>query len=159
MGENHPRNLKLVKTAKKLRRQLTDTERKFWHLLRDRRFENIKFRRQYPIGRYIADFICVEKRLIVEFDGGQHAESMRDQRRDEWLKTQGYTVLRFWNNEALKNPDGVADTILQALATLSINPHFWRKGNPHPNLLPEREKEQENPHPGPLPEREREKCL
>ena len=125
----HPRNLKLVGTAKHLRRRMTDVEQKLWRHLRDRRFEGTKFRRQYPIGKYIVDFICADKMLIIELDGGQHADNPDDKIRDHWLKSQGYRILRFWNNDMLQNKEGVLHTIKAAL------------DNPHPNPLPKRERE------------------
>jgi very-short-patch-repair endonuclease len=131
-GEGHfyrPFKKNPVKFARLLRRNMTDVERKLWKCLRSRQFEHLKFRRQYPIGNYIVDFICVEKNLIVELDGGQHCENKKDAMRDAWLKSQGYRLLRFWNNEVLENLEGVLQTILQAAT------------NPHPNLLPGREKE------------------
>jgi very-short-patch-repair endonuclease len=125
----HLRNLKLVKFAKNLRQSQTDCEIKLWYHLRGRRFENLKIRRQYPIGSYIADFICVEKMLLIELDGGQHADSKKDVVRDNYLKSKGYITLRFWNSDVIENINGVLETI-----RTSIN-------NPHPNLLPERDKE------------------
>ena len=104
--------------AKKLRRDLTDAERKLWSVLRGHRFEGIWFRRQMPIGPYIVDFVAHRLRLVVELDGGQHAEEVaaeRDRVRDDWLRTRGYMVLRFPNNEVLENIDGVADAIVGAL--------------------------------------------
>jgi very-short-patch-repair endonuclease len=87
-----------------------------WSLLRHRRLGGHKFRRQYPAGTYIADFACFEKMLIVEADGGQHADSLNDERRTNWLKSQGWRVIRFWNDEILRNPQGITATILQNLA-------------------------------------------
>lgn len=75
-----------------------------------------KFRRQQPLGKFIVDFICFEKNLVIEIDGGQHTENEAyDQARDEWLQSQGFTVLRFWNNDVLGNIDGVADAIMEEL--------------------------------------------
>lgn len=73
-----------------------------------------KFRRQVPMGSYIVDFLCIEKKLVIEVDGGQHAESADDRKRDIWLREQGYVVLRFWNNEILQNIDGVLTVIRRA---------------------------------------------
>jgi very-short-patch-repair endonuclease len=101
--------------ARRLRRDLTDAERRLWHQLKDRRLAGLKFRRQHPIGRYVADFACVERRLVVEVDGGQHAESAADRARDAALQAAGFRVLRFWNNEVLQNMDGVVRTIAAAL--------------------------------------------
>ena len=94
-----------------MRREPTEAERKLWHLLRDRRFSGFKFRRQVQVGRYIVDFICPAKRLIVEADGGQHAESAYDAVRDAWLKAQGFRIRRFWNADILARPDEVCDTL------------------------------------------------
>ena len=101
--------------ARELRKRMTDAERKLWFALRDRRFARFKFRRQAPIGRFVADFICFERRLVIEVDGGQHADSLSDQRRDRWFAANGYRVLRFWNNEVLKNLDGVMTLLADTL--------------------------------------------
>jgi very-short-patch-repair endonuclease len=103
-----------------MRREPTDAERKLWHALRDRRLDGLKFRRQVPIGNYIVDFICIEAKLIVEADGGQHAENTYDGERDDWLKAQGFTVLRFWNSEILNNIEGVMETIADAASPSSV---------------------------------------
>ena len=126
----HQRNLKSLPNAKRLRQDQTDMEHKLWFYLRGRRFQGIKFRRQYPIGRYIVNFICVEKKLIIELDGGQHAlASEKDRVRDKWLELYGYKVIRFWNHEIRDNMQGVLER-LYAVA-----------GNPHPSPLPCRERE------------------
>ena len=103
--------------AQRLRRELTYAERKLWSLLRNRQLEGAKFRRQQPIGPFIADFVCQERRLIVEADGGQHADSRADERRTAFLESKGCRILRFWNNDILKNMDGVAQVIADALST------------------------------------------
>jgi very-short-patch-repair endonuclease len=103
--------------AKRLRRETTNAERKLWSVLRNAQFDGAKFRRQQPIGPFIADFVCQAARLIVEADGGQHAESENDIRRTVFLESKGYRVLRFWNNEIIENLDGVAQVIAAALAT------------------------------------------
>jgi very-short-patch-repair endonuclease len=100
---------------RQLRRDATDAERRLWSALRDRRLRGYRFRRQHPIGRYIVDFACTEHRLIVEADGGQHAESDGDRRRTAWLESEGWRVLRFWNNDILSNASGVAETIFREL--------------------------------------------
>ena len=85
-----------------------------WRHLRGKQLEGVKFRRQHPIGKYIVDFVCLEKRLILEIDGGQHAEEderEKDDRRDQWLRSEGFRILRFWNNEVLQNLEGVLETI------------------------------------------------
>ena len=106
----------IVQRSRALRASETEAERKLWSMLRARRLGGLKFRRQLPIGRYIVDFACPEKLLVVECDGSQHAESERDATRDAWLKAEGYKVLRFWNHDVLQNPLGVSDTILATAA-------------------------------------------
>jgi len=102
----------LIKTAKALRKRSTDVEIVLWRHLRAKQMEGLKFRRQQPIGHYIVDFVCFEKKIIIEVDGGQHAvETVRDAERDDWLRNQGFTVLRFWNNEVLTNTEGVLEKI------------------------------------------------
>jgi adenine-specific DNA-methyltransferase len=86
-----------------------------WFLLRDRRLGGVKFRRQVPIGPYVADFASIQHRLVAELDGGQHADSPNDARRDAFLAGEGWRVLRFWNNDAMINREGVLQAILQAL--------------------------------------------
>jgi very-short-patch-repair endonuclease len=97
--------------ARTMRRAPTDTELRLWRLLRDRRLSGFKFRRQVPVGPYIVDFLCASANLIVEADGFQHAESPRDKARDAYLESEGWKVLRFWNNEVLRNREGVLETI------------------------------------------------
>lgn len=101
--------------ARRLRSVMTDAETKLWKELRAKRFENYKFRRQVPLGRYIADFVCFERGLIVEVDGSQHDNSTHDDVRDRWLRQQGYRVLRLWNREVLTDANGALLSILDAL--------------------------------------------
>ena len=101
--------------AKTLRGKATDAERKLWSILRAGRLDGRKFKRQVPLDGYILDFVCFEARLIVEADGSQHSESVRDQIRDRHFEAAGYRTLRFWNNDILANPDGVARMIAEAL--------------------------------------------
>ena len=111
---------KILTNAKSLRSNQTKAEQRLWYNLRAYRFMDLKFKRQKPMGRYIVDFVCVERRLIVELDGGQHAEQLEyDQHRDLWLRGQGYTVLRFWNNEVMQQLEGVLEKIH---LTLSVEP-------------------------------------
>ncbi len=100
-----------------MRTESTDAEHRLWQLLRAHRFAGYKFRRQVPIDFYIADFVCFADRLIFELDGGHHAENKSDAQRDEFLRAQGFRVLRIWNNDLLTNEDGVAERILSALRT------------------------------------------
>jgi very-short-patch-repair endonuclease len=106
-----------LEKAQSLRRELTDAERRLWSALRNRQVSGAKFRRQQPIGPFVADFVCQEERLIVEADGGQHANSGDDERRAAYLRRNGYRILRFWNNDILSNLDGVAQVIASALST------------------------------------------
>ena len=96
---------------------MTDAERKVWFALRDRRFAQFKFRRQVPVGPYIADFVCFDARLVIEIDGGQHAESASDRRRDRWFVANKFRVLRFWNNDVFSNLEGVLSIVAESLAT------------------------------------------
>ncbi|MBW1836147.1 MAG: endonuclease domain-containing protein [Deltaproteobacteria bacterium] len=102
--------------AKKLRKNMTDAERLLWRHLRNRELGGYKFRRQRPIGPYIVDFVCIEKKLVVEVDGGQHAGQVElDTKRSGYLKEKGYRVLRFWNNEVLKETESALTVILSSL--------------------------------------------
>ena len=104
------------RNARDLRRNPTDAERALWRHLRQRQMAGLKFRRQHPIGRYILDFVCLDARLVIELDGGQHADRQdADQERTAWLEARGYRVLRFWNTDVLEHPEGVWDLILRAL--------------------------------------------
>lgn len=106
----------LRRYARRLRRDRTDAERKLWSRLRDRRLCGVRFRRQHPIGPFIVDFCSIEANLVIELDGGQHALQARsDAARTEFLRRQGYRVLRFWDNEALANIDAVLQRVVEAL--------------------------------------------
>jgi len=108
--------------ARTLRMNMTDAEKCLWAVLRGRRLRGYKFRRQRPVGQYILDFVCIEYRLVVEADGGQHADNANDEVRTSWLEKAGWRVIRFWNNDILSNSEGVQETILQTLQTLSEAP-------------------------------------
>jgi very-short-patch-repair endonuclease len=97
-----------------MRSEMTDAERVLWLQLRAHRLDGLRFRPQTPIGRYIVDFVCHECRLIVELDGGQHADSLHDVTRDRWLKSKGYRVLRFWNSDVFTNREAVLEAIVGA---------------------------------------------
>ncbi len=102
--------------ARRLRKNPTDAERRLWLRLRRYQLDGCQFRRQAPIGRYIVDFACFDRRLVVEIDGGQHAwREAADSERTAWLESEGFRVLRFWNNEVLGNTDGVVAAVLEAL--------------------------------------------
>jgi len=126
--------------ARRLRRSETDAERKLWFRLRNRRLAGLKFRRQHPIGPFVADFCCTEARLIIELDGGQHALKRRsDTKRTAYLEGQGYRVLRFWNDEALSNTDAVLQRI-----TLELGVHDCPSpSSPSPYPLPGGERDPE----------------
>lgn len=101
--------------AKVLRSNMTSAEQRLWRQLRAHRLGGQKFRRQQPLGPYVVDFVHFGARLVVEADGGQHNESVGDQQRDAWLQAQGFTVLRFWNNEILGGESAVLEVILAAV--------------------------------------------
>ena len=104
-----------VRIERCLRSRQTDAERTLWFAVRDRRLSGFKFVRQEAIGPFIVDFVCRDKRLVVEVDGGQYADSAEDAARDAFLAGEGYRVMRFWNNDVLSNRDGVLTVILEAL--------------------------------------------
>ena len=102
--------------ARQLRKNMTDAERALWARLRRRQVLGHKFRRQHPLGPYVVDFVCIQRKLVVEVDGGQHAEHRRDDdRRSARLADQGFAVLRFWNHEVLTDTDAVVRAIADAL--------------------------------------------
>jgi primosomal protein N' (replication factor Y) len=101
--------------ARDLRRNMTDGERLLWYFLRAKRFAGCKFRRQHPIGPFIADFACVEHRLVVEADGGQHAGSESDASRTRWLESAGWLVMRFWNDDIMRRTNDVLEEIRKAI--------------------------------------------
>ena len=113
-----------LQLARSLRREMTDAERALGRRIRQRQTGH-RFRRQHPIGPYIADFACIERRLVIEVDGGQHG-SASDDRREAFLRNRGYVVVRFWNTEVLQNMDGVWQVLLERLSYSS----------PHPSLPP-----------------------
>jgi len=110
-----------IARVQKLRNNPTDAERLLWHHLRLRQFAGYKFRRQRPVGAYIVDFICLEKKLVIEVDGGQHSkQKVYDDRRTSWLQSEGLTVLRFWDHEILTQLDDVKQVIWNTLNTPSL---------------------------------------
>ena len=111
---------------------MTDAERRLWSILRNRRLSGYKFRRQHPIGPFIADFACIGHRLIIEADGSQHDESVADEHRTARLARQGWRVVRFWNNDILANPAGVAQAIVAALEEVPHPPDASRRAPPSP---------------------------
>jgi len=114
---------RLLRHARDMRSAQTDAEQMLWYHLRARRFQGVKFRRQRPVGPYIVDFVCLESRLVLELDGGQHSEIVaRDARRDAWLAANGYRVLRFWNNEVMQRLPDVLERIRVALEKDPLTP-------------------------------------
>jgi len=113
-----------IKTnSRKLRSELTEAETHLWQRLRARQIYGKKFRRQHPVGKYILDFACIEAKLAIEVDGGQHNELQNhDDQRTAWLEMQGWKVLRFWNNEVLQNVEGVLEEIINALTVSDVIP-------------------------------------
>lgn len=109
--------------ARSLRNEQTDVEKRLWRELRNRQLDGFKFRRQHGVGPYIVDFVCIEAGLVVELDGGQHAEQAGyDSRRSVFIEAAGYRVVRFWNNEMLENIEGVLERIRAELLA-SPSPH------------------------------------
>ena len=121
-----------IGSARKLRSRMTDAERKLWYALRDRRFADVKFRRQVSVGPYIADFLCFASRLVVEVDGGQHADSKRDAVRDRWFAENDFRLLRFWNNEVLQNLEGVLTRLAEHLEDTPRPTPRLRSASPSP---------------------------
>ena len=114
--------------ARELRKNPTEAERRLWQHLRLRQFDGYKFRRQQPLGPYIVDFICLEKKIVIEVDGGQHSTQVQyDNERTAWLAAHGFRVLRFWNNEVLSEIEKVKEVIWEAL--MKSHPHL----NPPPS--------------------------
>ena len=108
-----------ITIAKKLRINSTDTEKYLWKYLRGKQLTGFKFRRQHPVGKYIVDFVNLERKIIIEVDGGQHSENKKDKLRDKWLKEKGYEVLRFWDNEVFTNVEGVLEVIREKILSPS----------------------------------------
>jgi very-short-patch-repair endonuclease len=144
----------LTNRARVLRRDQTRAEALLWSKLRGRQLAGHKFHRQFVISRYVVDFICWSERLIIEIDGGQHyASDRREAERTRWLRAQGFSVLRFWNNEVLENLSGVLAAIAGAFGASRPHPSPLPAGEgakPHPIPLAG-ESSSANPHPIPLP--------
>jgi very-short-patch-repair endonuclease len=112
-----------VDRARGLRLGMTDAEQALWYRLRNRQLEGCKFRRQHPIDRYVVDFVCTERWLVVELDGGQHFDQQDyDDARTRYLQTNGYRVLRFWNNDVLTNIESVLEVVMECLASPGPSP-------------------------------------
>jgi very-short-patch-repair endonuclease len=121
--------------ARHLRKNLTDAERRLWWRLRGEQLGGARFRKQAPIGKYVVDFVCFERKLIIELDGGQHAARVeKDEVRTAWLESQGFRVLRFWNHLIFEDIDPVLEAIGLALSTRPIS---FAGATPHPNPPPQ----------------------
>lgn len=119
-----------IQFVRKLRREMTDAERWLWRRLRLKQVEGYKFRRQHPVGGYVVDFVCLERKIIVEIDGGQHTEHLAyDSRRSGELRSRGFRIVRFWNHEVLNDIDAVLEVIRGELMPSS-------ESSPHPNPPP-----------------------
>ena len=122
------RNTVLQRRARALRNRATDAERYLWQYLRGRQLAGHRFRRQVPIAGFIADFACLEAKVIVELDGGQHVQNVGyDEQRDRLIEAQGFRILRFWDNQVFQETQAVLEQIMRALEAIS----------PHPNLPPQ----------------------
>ncbi len=127
--------------ARHLRRNMTNDERKLWAVLRRKNFSGFRFRRQQPIGPYVVDFFCASAKLIVELDGGQHAEEIqqrRDEERSRWLSAEGYRVVRIWNADLKRSPKEVYEAIY---AALTDSPSLYPPSGPTGHLPPQGGKE------------------
>ncbi|MDR0247841.1 MAG: endonuclease domain-containing protein [Burkholderiales bacterium] len=124
MHEQNNEKIRTGRWQRILRNNLTDAESKLWQRLRRRQIDNCKFRRQHPFGDYILDFVCLERKVVVELDGSQHLDAVAyDDRRSRSLEQAGFVVLRFWNNEVFENTEGVLEVIFQ---------HVQNRTNPSP---------------------------
>ena len=119
--------------ARRMRQTPTDAESRLWHNLRAGRLVGYRFRRQQPLGRFIVDFVCFEQRLIVEVDGSQHGDDeglARDEMRTRWLQSEGYRVIRFWNNDVMSKTESVLEAIHNMIAVTP--PRLPSAGDPPP---------------------------
>lgn len=133
--------------AREMRKNPTEAERRLWSLLRAKRLAGWKWKRQQSLGRYIVDFVCLEARLIIEADGSQHIDSAYDATRDAWIKAQGFSILRFYNNDILADTDAVATAILSAL-TAAAGASSPAARTPLPSPPPQGGREQKEAHLG-----------
>ena len=118
---NPPLPTRTSNIAKRLRKEMTDAERRLWEYLRAGRLEGFKFRRQHPVPHYVLDFCCIECGLAVELDGSQHSEDA-DASRSRHLESQGWRIVRFWNNDVLNNTDAVIEAIWNLLSRPTLSP-------------------------------------
>ena len=119
--------------ARKLRKEMPSAEKRLWYFIRNKRLGGFRFRRQHTIGAYIADFVCIEARIVIELDGDQHAlrtAPTRDTKRDGFMESEDWLVLRFWNNDVYENVDGVLETILGACENSKKSLEFEKSVTP-----------------------------
>ena len=141
-------NRKIVARARRLRRNATDAEKRLWSELRGNGFADANFRRQTPIGAYIVDFVSFSQRLVIEVDGGHHGDSVQtafDDERTQWLESQGFRVMRFWNTDVFDDLDAVLNVILQSLDI----PFTVEKPSKPPHQAQQPHPSQKHPHPLP----------
>ena len=133
--------------ARELRKNLTDAEQRLWSHLRGKQFGGFRFRRQAPIGQFIVDFVCFERKVVIELDGGQHRlVSEQDEARTNWLNAQGFRVLRCWNHEVFEDLDSILEAIWLALKTApGEEVSHWE--TPHPNPPPQGGRGSDGPRP------------
>ena len=139
------KKIRLGKLQRVLRSNMSDVEQALWHLLQCRQISGLKFRRQHPFGDYILDFVCLENKLVIEVDGGQHGQQAGyDENRTQKLQAAGFCVLRFWNNEVLKEIESVKEKIWLAAQELQSHPppNLPLEGGEMNKIPPEREEEQ-----------------
>jgi very-short-patch-repair endonuclease len=127
-GRERERRRILRNRAREMRSNPTEAEHRLWQILRAKRFAGYKFRRQLPIDFYIVDFICLSERLIIELDGSQHADSAHDAKRDAYLRSQGFRIIRVWNNDLFTNEEGVGELIASALLAAPSPQPLSREG-------------------------------
>ena len=119
----HFTSAKTRQRATNFRHNPSDAENLLWAKLKNRQLEGIKFRRQHPVGAFIVDFVSLEEKVVIEVDGSQHMENSEyDTRRTDWLESEGYRVLRFWDNDVLTNIEGVYWRIMESLAGKAVHP-------------------------------------
>ena len=131
-GHHRPVAKRMRNFARKMRREATDAENAIWRLLRDRRLTQFKFRRQVPFQAFILDFVCFDRRLVIEIDGSQHFSSERDKTRDRLLAAEGFLILRYWNNDVLQRRAAVLEDIVAKLAARDPSPALAPLGHPLP---------------------------
>jgi very-short-patch-repair endonuclease len=119
---HRPISTRLRRYARGMRRTSTSAEEAMWRLLRARALSGYKFRRQAPVENFILDFVCFERRVVVEIDGSQHADSLRDTARDKQLRDAGFETIRYWNNDVLLRPAAMLEDLLARLTSLQRNP-------------------------------------